>query len=171
MTLRNIALLLLLVTQVHAEMVEIPGTGITFVAPDEFGPISQEVIDIKWPNRNAPKFVVGNEAATTTIAYDIKPRDISNIDMSELKTAFETTFDRMVPGILWKRREVIEHDGRKWVYLEMTSNAIDTDIYNIMLFTSLGKEMLIFNFNSTKEDFPTYESALRESLKTIRVPK
>ena len=33
---------------------------------------------------------------------------------------------------------------------------MDTDIYNIMLVTSYGQEMLMFNFNSTKEDFSIY---------------
>ncbi|SIQ23107.1 hypothetical protein SAMN05421647_10376 [Marinobacterium stanieri] len=70
----------------------------------------------------------------------------------------------------WKKQEVIHLSGRDWIYFEVTSNAIDTDIYNIMLVTSYGKEMLLFNFNSTKEDFPQYEKALRNSVNTIKIP-
>jgi len=33
-----------------------------------------------------------------------------------------------------------------------------------MLITSYGKEMLLFNFNSTREEFSQYESELRKSL-------
>ncbi|MGB5412647.1 MAG: hypothetical protein WBN09_14025 [Woeseiaceae bacterium] len=155
---------------VHAGTIEIEDTGVTFVAPDEFEPLSQEVIDIKWPNKNGPRFVVGNERATTTIAYDVKAQDISGADMDELRASLEQTFNRIIPGIQWKENSVIEHEGRNWVYLEMTSNAIDTDIYNIMMLGGVGQEMIIFNFNSTKEDFPKYEEELRQSLKSIRVP-
>ncbi len=153
-----------------AKEFSISDSGISFVAPDEFQPLSQDLIDIKWPQKRAPKWVVGNESGSTTIAYDIKPNDISAARMPELMNYFKTTFDRVIPGIEWKKREIIELSGKTWVYLEMTSNAINADIYNIMLLTSYGKEMLIFNFNSTKEDFPKYESALRASVQTIQLP-
>ncbi|CAA6677571.1 Unannotated [Lentimonas sp. CC4] len=51
----------------------------------------------------------------------------------------------------------------------MTSNAVDADIYNIMLITGLNGQMLAFNFNSTKSDFPKYENSLRESIKSIKL--
>lgn len=154
-----------------AKEISISDTGISFNAPDEFQPLSQNLIDAKWPQNNAPKWVVGNKSASTTIAYGLKPNDISAVPLPELMNHFKTTFDRVIPGIDWKKREIIKLSGKSWIYLEMTSNAIDTDIYNIMLVTSYGKEMLIFNFNSTKEDFSKYESELRNSAKTIHLPK
>lgn len=156
--------------QAQAGVVEVDGTGITFVAPDEFEPLSQEYIDLKWPSKNAPRFVIGNERASTTIADDVKPQDLSNADLDEVRAAFEQTFNRIIPGIQWKENSIIEHEGRSWIYLEMTSNAIDTDIYNIMMVTGVGQKMVIFNFNSTKEDFPMYEKVLRQSLESIRLP-
>ena len=154
-----------------AKEVSVSDTGISFVSPDEFQPLSQEIIDVKWPQKGAPKWVVGNESASTTIAYDLKPNDISAAPLPDIMNYFKNTFDRIIPGIEWKNREIIELSGKQWVYLEMTSNAIDTDIYNIMLLTSYGKEMLIFNFNSTKEDFTKYETKLRASIQTIQLPK
>lgn len=151
--------------------ISISDTGIKFMAPDEFHEIRQEIIDAKWPQEMAPKWVVGNPEATTTIAYDLKPNDISGAPLPDLMDYFKNTFDSSIPGIVWKTREIIELSGKKWIYLEMTSNAIDTDIYNILLVTSYGKEMLVFNFNSTKEEFPKYEAKLRESIITIRLPK
>jgi len=82
---------------------------------------------------------------------------------------FKSTFDRVVPSIEWKKSEVIELSGKQWVLMEMTSSAVDTDIHNIMLVTGVEKEMLIFNFNSTKEDFKLHEALLRESVDSIRV--
>ena len=171
MNIVKIGLLLAVSCTARADIFEVENTGITFEAPEGFEPLPQEMIDFKWPNRNAPSFVVGNLRGTTTIAYDIKPRDLSNADMEELRAVFETTFNRIVPGIEWKKNEVIEHEGRDWVYLELTSNAIDTDIYNIMMMTAFEERMVIFNFNSTKEDFPGYEKALRESMRSISLPR
>ena len=154
-----------------ANEISISDTGITFISPDEFQEIRQDIIDIKWPQKAAPKWVVGNATASTTIAYDLKPNDISAAPLPDLMDYFKNTFDRIIPGIEWKKREIVEISGKKWIYLEMTSNAINADIYNIMLVTSYGKEMLLFNFNSTKEDFPRYEAQLRESMQTIQLPK
>ena len=76
----------------------------------------------------------------------------------------ENLFERMVPGIEWKKNEIIEQSGQKWLLMEMTSRAIDTDIYNIMLATGYQGKMLEFSFNSTKEDFSKFENSLRASL-------
>ncbi|MDH3621906.1 MAG: hypothetical protein OER91_13500 [Gammaproteobacteria bacterium] len=167
--LRIISLALLLFGVARAEVIEVGDTGVTFVAPDEFKPLSQELRERKFPSSNGPGFVIGNEWATTTIAYDVKPQDLSGADMEELRAVFEQTFNLMIPGIKWKANRVSEHGGQSWIYLEMTSNAIDTDIYNIVMVTGIGKRMVIFNFNSTKEDFPKYEDVLRKSLDSIRV--
>ena len=151
--------------------IQVGDTGVTFIAPDDFGPVPQEIIDTKWPNNNAPRFVVGNERATTTVAYDLKPHDLSGADLDEVRQSFTQVFDRVIPGIDWKSNRLIEHDGQTWVYFEMSSNAIDTDIYNIMMVTGVGQQMLVFNFNSTREDFPKYEPALRDSVNSIRLPR
>ena len=154
----------------YAEVVEVGNTGVTFVPPEGFTKVPQEIIDVKWPNKNAPRFVVGNERATTTVAYDIKPHDLSEANLEEVRISFEKVFNRVIPGIKWQRNEIIEKSGQDWIYMEMTSSAVDTDIYNIMLITDHNKEMLVFNFNSTKEDFSKHEKSLRMSIESIKLP-
>lgn len=105
------------------------------------------------------------------MAYDLKPHEIPQEALPEVQKSFTQLFKRIIPDIAWKKNEIIEHSGQKWLMMEMTSNAIDTDIYNIMLMTGFEGKMLIFNFNSTKEDFPKYEAELRASLNSIKLPK
>ena len=168
--LLSIIILIILPSVSLAKEISLPETGITFIAPDEFKPLPQKIIDIKWPSKRAPKWVIGNKDATTTIAYDLKPNDISQAPLPALIGSFENVFNRVVPGIKWKKKEIIKLSGQQWIYLEMTSNAIDTDIHNIMLVTSYKKRMLVFNFNSTKQDFAKYEAILRKSIETIKLP-
>ncbi len=172
--MRNIFIFIvttLLSASAFSETIKIENTGITFDAPDIFGPIPQEIIDIKYPNKNAPRFVIGNDSASTTIAYDLKPQNLVGVNLEEVRLGFGGVFDRMVPGIEWKESKVMTLNETEWVLFEMTSNSVDTDIYNIMLITSYGEEMLVFNFNSTREEFPQYESLLRESINSIRISK
>ncbi|MEM8954228.1 MAG: hypothetical protein AAGD22_08765 [Verrucomicrobiota bacterium] len=164
-----IAALLISSLSLSGETISLADGSITFEAPDDFKAVPQEIIDLKYPSSSAPKYVIGNESAATTIAYDLKPHDIPQDKIEEAKAEFVQMFPRVIPGLEWKEKKVITLSGRKWGYLEMTSHAIDTDIYNIMLFTGYKGQMLIFNFNSTKEEFPRYEKALRESLASISI--
>ncbi|NIP94170.1 MAG: hypothetical protein GWO24_12230 [Akkermansiaceae bacterium] len=59
--------------------------------------------------------------------------------------------------------------GRKWIYFEMTSTAVDTNIHNMTLMTGFEGQMLVFNFNSTREAFPRVEKALRKSMNSITI--
>ena len=170
---RTTALLLAILISfpVFADPIKVADTDVTFAPPDGFKALPQETIDLKWPNKRAPKFVVGNDNASTTVAYDIKPNNIPQNHLVDAQKAFTDLFERVVPGFEWKKNEIIDHSGQKWLLMEMTSRAIDTNIYNIMFVTGYKGQMLIFNFNSTKEDFPKYEKQLRASLKSIRLPK
>ena len=162
-------ILLSLASLVCGDTISLDNGHITFEAPDGFKPVPEEIIRIKYPSSRAPTFVIGNKSAATTVAYDLKPHNITQDKIDEARAAFTKLFPRMIPGLKWRENKTIELSGRKWGYLEMTSTAIDTDIYNIMLFTGYKGQMLVFNFNSTKEEFRKYERALRKSIKTIRI--
>ncbi len=162
-------ILLSLASIVCGETISLDNGHIIFESPDGFKPVPEEVVKLKYPSSRAPKYVIGNKSAATTIAYDLKPHDIPQDKIDEARVAFSQMFPRMIPGLKWKENKTIELSGRKWGYLEMTSTAIDTDIYNIMLFTGYKGQMLMFNFNSTKEEFKKNEMVLRKSINTIKI--
>ncbi len=158
-------------SQQTEEAITIPKTGITFCIPPEFKPLTKELMAAKWPGNRAPTYAVGNEQGTTTVAYDIKPNSLPQDQLEIAQKSFTSLLDRAIPGIEWKKNEIKEHSGQKWLLMEMTSKAVDTDIYNIMFVTGYDGKMLIFNFNSTRKEFPKYEKTLRSSLETIKLPK
>ena len=162
-----ITLLYLVSSPCWSQRFGIPEAGIVFNAPDGFTQLSAGEIALKYPSNRAPAFVVGNKKRTTTIAYDLKPDKLSVERIPEIKASFEQIFERIIPGIEWKKREIIEFQNKKWIYFEMTSHAIDTDIYNIMLITFLKEKMLVLNFNSTTREFPKIEASLRKSIQSI----
>ena len=141
--------------------------GMSFEAPDGFTALTAAEIDAKYPSKRGPNFVVGNARRTTTIAFDLKDHALPPDRLDDVKAAFEQLFDRIVPGIEWKDRKLIQLQGQTWIYLEMTSRAVDTDIHNLMLVTPRRGRMLVLNFNSTRGEFPTVEAALRKSLDSI----
>ncbi len=162
-------LLLFSAPVVNAKTVSLDGGRITFDAPEGFKRLPKEVLDLKYLSSRAPKYVIGNDTAGTSIAYDIKDNYIPEEELEQGRQLFVKMLGRLIPGIKWKEKKLIEKNGRTWIYLEMTSTAIDTDIHNIMLITPYKGKLLMFNFNSTKEEFKTYEKALRKSIKSIKV--
>lgn len=154
-----------------AQRVDVPETTVSFEPPSGFTALTREEIQAKYPKGNGPAFVVGNKKRTTSIAYDIKPIAIGDKDLPDLMAAFGERFEKAIPGLAWKDRKLIEMDGQRWVYLEMTSTAVDTDIHNIMLITPHAGKLLMFNFNSTREEFAEVESSLRDSAGSITLAK
>jgi hypothetical protein len=159
------------ITAAFAQRVEVPDTTVSFESPPGFTALTREEIQAKYPKASGPGFVVGNKARTTSIAYDIKPIAIGDKDLPDLMAAFGERFEKAIPGLAWKDRKLIEMDGQRWVYLEMTSTAVDTDIHNIMLITPHAGKLLMFNFNSTREEFPDVEALLRSSIESIALGK
>lgn len=155
--------------QAAAATITIPGSTVSFEAPDDFTPLTQEEIAKKWLRAKPPAFAVGNARRTTTIAYDIRNQSVAEDQLEAGLDVFARLFDRLIAGIVWKKKEIAVIGGRRWIYLEMTSNAIDTDIYNILLSAPHEGKLVLFNFNSTKEDFPSLEASLRKAVSTVAI--
>ena len=151
------------------EKISVPNSTVSLDALVGFTPLTAFEIAAKFPRTAPPGYVVGNARRTTSIAYDLKPQPITDAGLEQGLKVFGRLMGGIISNLVWKRKEMIEMAGQCWIFLEMTSSAIDTDIYNIMLITPFDGKMLIFNFDSTKEDFATQEAALRASVASIRL--
>ncbi|MET0310688.1 MAG: hypothetical protein ABW051_01430 [Burkholderiaceae bacterium] len=150
-----------------AKQIVLPGTKIAFKPPESFTELTTEEIRARWMRASPPEFVVGNATRGTTIAYGVKDQTVSEEGLEALLGQFEHTFSRLIAGIVWKKKEIAVINGKRWIYLEMTSSALDTDIHNILLCAPYGRRLVMFNFNSTREEFPRVQAALRRSIGSI----
>lgn len=147
----------------------VPGSRVSFVAPDGFTALSDAEIAIKFPNAAPPANGVGNAKRTTTIVFEFKQIPLSPEAMGKMAQALQDGMEWGVPGLRWVRRDSVSLGGQDWIWMEATSRAIDTDIHNIVLLTSHQGRALMMNFNATREDFVKLEPALRESIHSIRI--
>ena len=148
--------------------ISIPNTQISLSIPVEFTELAREDMELKWRGGSAqPKWAMGNEHIGTTISYQINYFDASETPLKDVMDGMKKGFDRLVPGIVWENYEVTNLNGKDWIIFEFTSNAVDTEVRNIMVTTSLGDVMPVLNFNSTVGQFEGYESLLRKSLESL----
>lgn len=164
-----LAFALLLSSPLPAAEVVLPGTSVRFEAPEGFTSLEQDEIDLKFPSKTAPRYVVGNERRTTTVAFDLKPVSITAEALEAQIDAIGESMGRVIPGFVSIRREMMSINGVAWAYFEMGSSGVDTDIHNIVLMTPYEGQMVMFNFNATRTDFETLEKTLRRSVASIRI--
>lgn len=144
---------------------------LSFKLPDEITTMSKEDAKQKYLIEvTRPKYIYSNRLGTTSIAVDTdKNLKLQPEQLAAYKSFMETTFERMIPGIKWIKRDFTSINNIKWIRLEFISNAIDAKIHNIILITSFEGSPLIFNFNSTKEEFPTVKKELYKSIYSINI--
>jgi len=165
-----VALLVRWTQQHEQEKVVFANEKVSIVLPEKFSRMSKEMIEKKYPRGNAPADVFSNERTTVSITAGYTPN--ANLTLEQLpqfKEVMEKTFERNVPGLLWITRGFQEINGNKWVHLEFQSNAVDTEIRNIVLMTALDNGLVMLNFNATVNDYESYKAVLEKSQKSIEI--
>lgn len=161
--------LFILSIQLSAKTHSLDEGKISFVANDEFQAFSQEIIDIKYPSKRAPKFVIGTKSTKTSIGFDIKNNKIEEADLDDFRKGMSDSFSKIIPGIVWIKNEMITLNNKKFILFNFQSNAIDTQINNTMLVTNYNDNMLIFNFNSTVDEYPIYKKEFDTIIYSIKI--
>ena len=134
--------------------------------------MTDEMVAKKYPRGNAPEYVFSNERTTVSIAAGYTPAaNLTAEQLPQLKEYMEQTFERNTPGLRWIARGVKEINGSRWVRLEFQSNAVDTEIRNIILMTPLDDGLVMFNFNSTVGDYEAHEALLERSQESVRIAR
>ena len=116
--------------------------------PKDFGQMSQELIDIKYPNGNPPQFVFTNEETTINVAVSLTENYMEPGQIEGYLAAMEEALGGSVEML---ETGVTETAGRTIGEMEFVSAAVDTDIYNHMLVFSEGNQLRIVSFNCTEE--------------------
>jgi hypothetical protein len=172
--LRGVVMVLALTTDdlVSAATYALPEAGLTFNAPEGFSPLSAEEIALIYQTDRPPKHAVGNEARTTTIGYDLQATELRLDQLKDAKQAIETLFQRTMPGLAWKQSQLITLQGQQWMSFEYTFPGSDgeggkVEFHDIIMITSRHGRLLRISFNSTHDEFPTVEKALRKSIQSI----
>ena len=143
---------------------------VSFVPPQEFSRVSEEIISVKFPEAKGPGIVYGNSRTTVSIAITYPPqRALRPEQMPDFKSFMESFIEKQKKGLQWLRKEFIEINGQGWIHFEFISQAVDTKIHNHLYLTSMDERVLMFNFNATIEEYDGYKDALERSKDSIQI--
>jgi hypothetical protein len=166
------ALLVLTLNVARAEDVSILDGAVTLTIPEGYSRLSPSEMSVKFSRTNRPPLAAFADAdRNASIAFTLsKQRNpFSEAQLPEFLDAMEQLFPRMMPGLVWHKREVIEISGRKWGRLHLSGHALDTDVTNDMYFTSFRGDIFGVNLNATAGRWGAAEPALAKAFRTIKV--
>lgn len=150
-----------------ADPVSVLDGSVRFEPPANFRPMTHEEIALKFPRGNLPALAYSDETGGVSISVTHSQSPATQERLEELKAYLETALPKMIPNLEWLAREIVTVKDRRWVHLELTSSAIDTDIHNHLYLTAHQGRMLGFNFNATASDYPDHAADLARSFKSI----
>lgn len=170
MPLPRAALLLavLLAPSALAARVTVPGTTVSFEAPEGWAALDRKLVAVKYARGQAPRDVLGTKNGVVTIAYELRDTPVPEDRLAELLPAFVQAFGKQFPTLKWYRKGLVTRGGLSWVELEFETPGLDDRIYNRMLLTSYRGKLLVLNANSTAKALAAHKARLDRALNSVR---
>lgn len=139
------------VQTIELEKKQLFSNKVELLLPKSFGIMPEEMLKLKYPNSNRPTLVYSDEDGTVNIAFNHTTSKAAQAQIETYKNVFISTFKTSYPTAEWEATGVKEINGRKVGFLEVTTPAVDTKVYNYLFFTDLDGRLLICTFNCTVE--------------------
>lgn len=155
-------------SSVIAKPVELENDNITFDAPDDFTPLTQDEMARKFSPQHGPTGAVGDDTRGVTISYHLTDTALQPEQLPDAQKGIGQGLNQIVQ-IKWIKNEIIEINGTKWICFEFISGANDKTIHNIELLTSYRGKLFVINFNASAPRFDAYQNELRASLDSIKI--
>ena len=133
--------------QVETEYTHIEDNKFFVKIPKSFETLDSETINIKY-NGDVPSVVFSNEDITINIAINMTENDMSNDEIEEYKNQMEEMSKDSSEILSSNYYEVDNHNVGQ---IKMMTEAVDTNIYNNIIFFSYNDKLVLINFNCTEE--------------------
>lgn len=132
--------------KIETKYTHIEGKNFYIKIPKNFKKLDHEIITKKY-NGDVPNIVFSNDETTINIAISITENKMKDSEIKGYKEYMEE--------LLKVRSKIIETnyynvDNHNIGQIKLVSNAIDTNIYNNMIFFSYSDKLVIITFNCTE---------------------
>ena len=124
---------------------------------------------LKYPNGIRPNEVYSNESGSVNVAINHTQNAMSQRQIGSFHKELEAMFKKLYPKATWYNSGIIEINGRKWLTLNFTMSAADTDIRNIMVGSSVAGKLLLVSFNVTVQEEQEWLKPADAIIQSLRV--
>ena len=122
--------------------------GFKIKIPSEFKIMSDEILNVKYPNGNTPSLVYTNDKTTINVVLVMNDVTMKNNQIEEYVKTMESTYKNYSKDV---KLNFWERNNHKIGEMEFTTQGSDTEIYNHIITFSVNDKLRLVNFNCTKE--------------------
>ena len=128
--------------------------GFKIKIPSEFKIMSDEIVNVKYPNGNAPSLVYTNDKTTINVALVMNDVAMKNSQIEEYVKTMESTYKNYSKDV---KLNFWERNNHKIGEMKFTTQGSDTEIYNHIIAFSVNDKLRLVNFNCTKEQMSEWK--------------
>ena len=138
--------------------------GFKIKIPSEFKIMSDEIVNVKYPNGNAPSLVYTNDKTTINVALVMNDVAMKNSQIEEYVKTMESTYKNYSKDV---KLNFWERNNHKIGEMEFTTEGSDTEIYNHIIAFSVNDKLRLVNFNCTKEQMNEWQEVSKFIMDSI----
>ena len=138
--------------------------------PESFTDMPLEIARIKYPAEQRPKIIKMNEDGSINITLGLYPEMLKKEAVQECIDTLQTVIERMNPANRFFEKQVLVEEQLTVGYFDYKSNALDSDLYNIMFVTPIAGKTMLGTFNckmSDKDDWSILALQMMMSIKDL----
>jgi len=124
---------------------------LTLLIPHDFSIMDEESLRLKYPSERRPTLVYTNESGSINIAINHTKDLMPQNRLRAIHKQMDGIFRSIYPSATWFESGIIDINGREWLTLNLRAPAIDTEIRNIIVGTSVEGRQLLVSFNVITE--------------------
>ena len=138
--------------------------GFKIKIPSEFKIMSEKIVNVKYPNGNAPSLVYTNDKTTINVALVMNDVAMKNSQIEEYVKTMESTYKNYSKDV---KLNFWERNNHKIGEMEFTTQGSDTEIYNHIITFSVNDKLRLVNFNCTKEQMSEWQKVSKFIMDSI----
>jgi hypothetical protein len=155
--------------KVELEKRSIISDKVEILLPKDFTVMSEEMAKLKYPKERRPTLIFTDDEASVNVAFNYTVSKITDKEIGEFKALTKKNMENIYPSATWIKDDVVPINNKNVGILELTTPAIDTNIYNLMFFMELDGRILLASVNCTEEQMPEWQPIAHEIMESIKI--
>ena len=136
--------------------------------PESFTDMPLEIAKIKYPAEQRPKIIKMNEDGSINITLGLYPEMLKKEAVQECIDTLQTVIERMNPANRFFEKQVIMEEKLTVGYFDYKSNALDSDLYNMMFVTPINGKTMLGTFNCKMSDKDDWSILVVQMIMSIK---
>ncbi len=143
--------------------------GISASVPDNFVPMSDNDIAIRYPSTKKPLAMFTSSDMTVDFGLNVTKSNWAGDDLALLKDVYKSTLYTLYNEVQIIREEIQTVNKQNFVVLEFTSKADQTRKYTFLQYGIFNNRVYIFNFTCPEREMPKWSTTAGEIMASVRV--